>query len=859
MANRPSTSRNSQCLLIWRRHAARGIVAVLALWVLNSGINEPVRGQFDESVDARTVRGLAERRLYELARSHAEASLITARDDLERARLAAALIDVLTRNAMTSSPPQRESSWETATRRAVELDRELSGKPGSLLVSVQATLIDLARLEQYVREIEIGQAGDQERVEARSLSVRIQRDIQALKARLLEALNRSTVNRRDNDLDATALRGLRYNIEYQGARALILAGELYGKEDQTSRIDIMAQAESRLLECIQSIGPAESLWWSIQSDRLRAARMAGNQRLFSSIVSSLPSAIPDQNSRNRLNTELLLGRLENGQHKEALAIAGDESATTSTPDFDIARLKLFMVLARSDSGNSKDWQQKALDLTSAIEASHGAWWGRRASLMVVGVAGSTGDNTNLDLLVRVASDAQSKQQWAEAISALDAAIVQAESENENNRELAASLAFRAAAIEQDQKKHGEAAQRFEALAARYPEWPQAPSAHLMACWNMARSAGTDAGSLEKYQLALEHHIQTWPATATADQARLWLSAIFQAKQKWRESLVLLGSVAQSGALYPEALGRILDLIPFYLASQDSTSRRNDDWLIQLARTLEASLRKVDESIDVTGGAQARRFAELSTLAALRWVYGVTDAVDTGDELASLVSNPENAASSDRAKTLLLVRLAWNNGDASEIKRELQGVTFDASRLELLRAGWGGVYVDALPPRSCQEAILAAAELLASQIDGAGKRSRYLWDQSRVSALASIDSDGSIEKVRSIVAQYPADKAMQWQLGKYWLTLAARDPGQVGGALAHWRKIAVGCKTNTPEWFEAKLNVARLLVASGNTADARKLLEYMQAVPPGWKNSPLAGEFEQLLSGLPVSGDIQNQK
>ena len=70
------------------------------------------------------------------------------------------------------------------------------------------------------------------------------------------------------------------------------------------------------------------------------------------------------------------------------------------------------------------------------------------------------------------------------------------------------------------------------------------------------------------------------------------------------------------------------------------------------------------------------------------------------------------------------------------------------------------------------------------------------------------------------------------------------------ALRQWRRIAAMARPRTELWFEAKLQVAQLLVSGGQPGEARKLLEFIRAVPPGWNNSPLAGQFEQLLNGLP---------
>ena len=141
--------------------------------------------------------------------------------------------------------------------------------------------------------------------------------------------------------------------------------------------------------------------------------------------------------------------------------------------------------------------------------------------MVVGTMTESGANGNLELLVRVATEAQRKSQWPEAIRALDAAIALAISEN--NRDLAYKLGFRAAAIQQDQKQYSLAAQRFESLAMEFSGNADAHSAHLMACWNLSRTVGSDQALFDKYQEMLEYNLQTWPAASSADQSRIWLA------------------------------------------------------------------------------------------------------------------------------------------------------------------------------------------------------------------------------------------------------------------------------------------------------------------------------------------------
>jgi hypothetical protein len=66
------------------------------------------------------------------------------------------------------------------------------------------------------------------------------------------------------------------------------------------------------------------------------------------------------------------------------------------------------------------------------------------------------------------------------------------------------------------------------------------------------------------------------------------------------------------------------------------------------------------------------------------------------------------------------------------------------------------------------------------------------------------------------------------------------------ALDKWRRVAARLRSYSPYWYEAKYEVARLLIESGDSAAATKLLKYIQAIPPGWDKSPFKSKFEQLL-------------
>ncbi len=91
----------------------------------------------------------------------------------------------------------------------------------------------------------------------------------------------------------------------------------------------------------------------------------------------------------------------------------------------MARIELLTALS-VDSQQSKQqrsgWRNYALQLAGQIEEVHGSYWARRANLLIVDSAGdSVALSGNVDMLVVLATEAQRKQKWEEAVKALDTA------------------------------------------------------------------------------------------------------------------------------------------------------------------------------------------------------------------------------------------------------------------------------------------------------------------------------------------------------------------------------------------------------------------------------------------------------
>ncbi len=797
-----------------------------------------------DSMDVRTVRGLQQRRLYDLAIWHAEAALQRPNQPVrEQINLAVLIVETTARRAAISHPELRNDAWQQATETARQYQTRFAGAPRVLLLDVQATLVDQTRIEQLAREIEAQMAEPAARERAQQLALGVQRGFEQIQARIATLVNRPESARPAEALSPAELLTLRYNVEYQAARALMTAGRLYPADQQASRDDVMQRVEEQLQTVLQSIGPDQPLWWTVQADRLAAARLSQNWNLVAAISGALPDQTPDLLSRDRIQAELILVRLAQKRLDDAAQIAGSNPTASGLPELDIARLRLFAALAARDPDAQSAWQPRALQLARQIESAHGDYWGRRASQIVVGTATESTSSGNLDLLVRMATEAQRKKQWNEALRALDAALEQAVAED--NSQLAYQLGFRAAVIEQEQQQFDLAAQRFARLAERLADHPEAHAAHLMACWNFSRTIQADQERFAQYEDMLATNVQTWPGSSSSDQTRIWLAAIRMHQQQYGEALTLFMNVNPASPLFAEALRQVRELLPAWVTDVSSTGTDKAAVLTTLARQLHTILESPNPG-DVTGNAEQTRRQCILLLGQLRWLYGVAAAGDVSSELSRLLDEFADDPDHGQWIALQIVAMARENQPLDRALERFSQLPAESSALDNLRNGLTGAFRPDEPTAQCHEYLLEAVRRFPAAIRRLPDRQQYLWSLAQLEAVTATRSPAAMEIVTGIAEAYPRDATVQRRLGELLVSQAESNPAARDAALRQWRKIAAGARPHTGDWYLAKLQVTQLLVAAGREAEARKLLEFMRAVPPGWSQSPLADQFERLL-------------
>lgn len=793
--------------------------------VAQSVPNEP-------GINVRTINGLKQRRLFDLATSHAVAALsdeeISGR---ERVDIVVAMIDTLAQKAYQSRDPL---AWDDARKVATDWEQRMQ-LPRKILISVQTALIDHLQVEKWVREVESDSAKPGTREQALAAISRLVTKFGELQSEVTTLLNRRPGPREEADwFSPNELLTLRYNLEYQQSRALQYRAAMYGEDQELNRNDVLTKVEGQLNSVLQSIGPAQSLWWTVQADRIAIARAVGDFRRASQIVANLPKQGGEPESRNLVTAEWIRTLTARGDLESAIATGGSQSFASNSPKLDLARVELFVAMA-AKSGD-KTWQQRSLDLTRSIEETHGGYWGRLANLSVVGTAAmTTGIGSNLDLLIRIADEAQRKKQWLEAIKALDAA--HAKAEQASQPEIAWKLGFRAASIEQTQGRHDNAADRFERLASRQADWPEAHSGYLMACWNLSRTMQGDPTKVERYEMMLGRLIDTWPTSSSADQARIWLASIRRTRRNWPAAIGLLLDVNTASPLFGKAVAQLRDVARMFIrqkdVSEESRSNIRSALVVRLSPLVDIEHDSMPENWKAT------RAQIVLQLAELEYLYAAEVPNDVSAALRQVIADPLTAPD---------VRLPAQALEYVGSKQSLKLAGSPEGRSQQLK-----IIFEGLEPfegdhelRTKSVTFLKAAKQFSAEINTLPDLQKRQWTSAMINSLEwTGEILQAVDIAISMAKQYPKVASIQIRLAELLTLHSQNDSKFQSQALSQWRTIAKSTRQNSENWYLAKYHVAKLLADQGKTEDASKLLNFIRAVPPGWSKAANAAQFDEL--------------
>ena len=792
--------------------------------------------QTESSVEVRTINGLTQRRLFDVATNYAESLILSGQlEGRATVDITVALLDALAKKAYQSSD---RSDWDNARKKAATWEAT-NQSPRKILISVQAALLEQLQIERWVRELELKLAGPETKVLAADAISNLVNRFSALQTEIKTLLNRRPSPREEAEwFTANELLTLRYNIEYQRARTLLYRAALYNDDEDLNRNDVLTMVEEQLKSVLQSMSPNLPLWWTVQADRIAIARKMRDYPSANRLYTSLPTSAATVASRNEVNAEWIRTLIERKRFDDAIAIAGKEAFASKSAKLDLARVELFVAMLGTESGNI--WQQRALELTKSIEQNHGGYWGRLANLAVVGTAAATPTNdSSLDLLIRVADEAQRNKKWEEAIRALDAAYTQAD--DSKSDEIAWKLGFRAASIEQSLSRFAKAQARFEKLATRHADLADAHTGYLMACWNLTRTMANQPEAIARYETMLAKLIETWPTSSSADQARIWLAAIRKSQKNQPAAIGLLLDINAASPLFGKAVSELSNastrLMKQADLSEESKSNIRSALIVRLLPLLDVPTDSMPDNWQET------QTKILVLLMELNILFGEKLPQNLDSKFQELLKNP--AVPNE-------IRLLANALEYVRRDFAFEMAQTQSGRARQLAIIFEGLIATSDDPELRKKAprLIKAYQQFANHIGELPRGEQNRWHNATLDAMVwQGDLADAVRLASNLAEANPRAAATQIRLAKL-LTRQAKDSPEFGQqALTQWRKIARSSRKQSQTWFTAKYFVAQLLSSQGKQEDALKLLNFIRAVPPGWKQAENASDFDSLYRSL----------
>ena len=806
-----------------------------------------------DSVDRRYVDGLRERRLFSLAETFCRERLaVEGLSDAARSGLVIEFSRCLAAHAMHSPSESREALWSDAIGVPAEFERDHARAPRLLLVRVQGALVRLARGELARQEAEVGPRGPEQASAARG---QLREAVGQLEA-IDEAVARQ-LRMRQRPMDALSegeLLSLQKHVHYQMARGYRNQALTYadGSADRTAAL---LQAIRRL-EPLAEFSTDQPVVWPSRIDQVVCHRLLKQFHAAGAKLRALHGAEPPPAIQSRALAEQVQLDLDRGDLQGALAAfsgPGDPEAGSSSPELDLAYVATCVACWQKSSRDGDDdqsgmWQARAAGRVGRMERSHGAYWTRRAQMLLASAAAAGSGAGNVDVLVQSAHSFYTRRQYHDAVASYDLAADKARALGDADRWF--QLRLTAAHIQHDLDHTADALRRFRTLALDGSSHPGASDAHLWAVFNAAKLARPgESVPAEQYIALLVEHLERWPEAASADVAGWWLGQLRQHQADWAAAIDAYQQITPPFRQFADAVEACGQCWPRRLDQLAKSGEPIDAEVARAVAYFDRVILGAEPAISPdTKWSHTQRVAAVA-VARLKLQYqrGAFDQAEQILKSALRDSSDAPVSWKTEARLLRVVALAGRRRH-EDAQGELPHLV-DASIDELLALlnSLRGLESDAEPAASSPLAqlqldIIGLLDMRRDQLD---TRARRVLERHRAAALAAAGrTREALVLYDQLAGKYPRDERIRVAYAQ--LLLAGDDEPTLQRALSQWREVAARSPPRTEPWYRAKYTLALVHFRLQDKQRAASIIRLIQAVPPGLEQTSLRGEFLDLL-------------
>jgi hypothetical protein len=766
--------------------------------------------------------------------------------------MAVELSRTLTEHALHEAQPDREQLWSKAIAAAGAEGGESFKGSRRLLLDSQAALVHLAHGELSRQESELAGSNaaslEAARQELRAAATGLQATIKDASRELRQA---NQTRRADaGDLNASELATLQRNLEYQLARTFRNQGESYPPKSP-DRTNSLRQAVERLQPLVA--GDADSSAWAARLDEIVCLRLLEDFDAAGAKLAKTESLNPPAVMTPALQAEEIRLLLDLRRLDVALALVEQVQANgaRATAELDYACLEAFLAAWRAASKSDRasdaaQWQDRAAALIQTIDDRFGRYWSRRAEMLLAGSVTRSGDTQNLAVLVRAAESFYRSGQFDQSLEAYDRAARQAKDARQPQ---AFDYAYTAAAVEQQRGRYADAAKRFRAAALDDAASAKAADAHLLAIYNMAQAEkdGDNVLSKQVYLDLLNEHVDHWPRSATANQARLWLGGFYERDKRWSEAVDAYKAVPvtdRHGTAAVEGVGRCYQR---WLASLTAAGQPTRDIASKAAAYFESLIKGTRRGLPERWSQTERTAA---TSAAALWLqYGDREFARVERLLSAALADSPDASDEwkSTAQALLVFTLAAQ-GRREEAAKLLDELSGDApQQMLVLIEGLQRSAEQASPKikRELAELQLQAARRLQARLPDLPADEQRAFQRAYISALAAAERhDEAVAAAKQLSEAFPRDGEIQEQYAR--LLVDSDDRGSLEAAVGKWREIAQKTRQGSDRWLRAMYYQALANLKLGHRDQAARMVKFTEGLVPELGGAEMKAKFRELL-------------
>ncbi len=617
----------------------------------------------------------------------------------------------------------------------------------------------------------------------------------------------------DDRLSGDELFSLQNNVRYQLARALRNQALCYGA-DTTDRVAALTAAVKQLNATLTQLQPSDALVWQVYLDlaqcyRLSADLAQARRALTAPLAETTPRA-----ARFEAVAELARILTDEGRPQQGL----DEISRartkwqSSSAELDFAELETMLAIwyaaaQRKDELLAGQWQKKVAEAVAAMERSHGAYWGRRAKLGQLRVAGTGMAEGDIEIVRSTADELYHKRQYDEAIRTYEKASELAHAAGDLSQ--ATEIESLASRVEELLNRMEAASRRQRRLALELPSQTLAPDLHYSAILNLIKAVRNDPTLADRYQLLLEEHLQRWPASTRANTVRQWLGDWYRVQQRWEDAIAAYRQITPDAENFVPVLPQLADCWNRWLQQRLSAGEPISTVLTDATNYFDALIlgptRQWPER-----WSPAQLDAALVT-ARLRLQYAPQGLLDAQRVLqAALEHAPADQPQwLEEAQSLLVVALAGQPGQQQQALTLLQqlGAGSVDRRLQLLEQ----LSVVAASATAETRGQIAQVQLTALDQLGAGAarldaQQRLHVDRVRADALRTAGrTQDALAIYRRLAKELPNNGAIQMDYGE--LLLTATDQQTLTDAVLQWQQVARRVPPTSEDRLRAGYNIA----------------------------------------------------